>query len=251
MSKRQSLAVVGRQAGDPLRSALAAAIDKADRTRRALLAHDTAIAKAKQLIVTLEEKLASANAVMAAARDQAAGAIAQAITDDAPVPATSAAVKAAIDAEGAAVNEVEAARAGLDRLRSDRRDREVAVAFSDLAILAEVQKVVSPMIEQLIARAWSAHRELTRCAAVLCAVRAPEPDGRTIPAGLDFAERYRAAAMRRFPGELYQAIDSVLAAQGVAMLRYNQDDETLRLVREWRAAVAQLRRDAAAALPVT
>jgi hypothetical protein len=249
MSKR--LAVVARQAGDPQRAALSAAIKESAAARRRLTEHDLAIARGRQIVADAEQELERAAAGVNECRDRHSDELASAIAANAPLPA-SAAVSRAITAEADAKLALEQAAVGVGRLAQDRRARENAVALADAAVVVEVNKIIAPQMAEMIARAEEALRVLWRSVAVLRGLQSTDEAVR-VPddAGLDWREcnKLNEEAIWPVPPELRERLDHLLRSRTGWAMQFDVPAEIGAVVRRWREARAALRNDPSVPLP--
>jgi len=252
------LAVVERQA-DPARAELSSAINQAARARETLSKCDASIARGRELVSTTENLVESAAAGVEDARHQHAGALSDAIGDNAPLPASSA-VEAALRREADAKLALEQAAAGLGRLKQDRHDHELAITLADLAVIAEINKLLAPTIERIVIDAEAAAATLPRALSVLGYLGKLNLVG----AGSNIDDREvddaLLAGLSRSEREVGQRAKKVIPAPLEARVRslshfghfaqFNQPPD-VQLVARWREACARLRADASAVLPDT
>ncbi len=212
---------------DPLRTALAKAIDEQRKAEAVKVEAAAAIRRAEELIAAADVKLATATAVVADAREQDAQRAAAAIRAAAPHMATTGATKSARAAEQEAADSVDVAKAALARLQVDLQGATEAARLKTNAVAVAINGVLQPVVEALLAQAQQHKITLAICMAAAGQI-------------LDEAARYGAPLIGREQLEWLGAAGSLdLAGERITAA-----------LTAWQQALAALKKDAAAPLPL-
>jgi DNA repair exonuclease SbcCD ATPase subunit len=141
---------VRKDTGGDERAALREAQAQAETARKAVEERKAAIERAKQLIADAERRVIETNEALTSCREQQADMIAAGAIAGTP-PTTSTALRAARLAEADAQDALMAAKAALVHVRDGLADLEHEAAFAMNSVLTEINVIVRPIVEQLLA----------------------------------------------------------------------------------------------------
>jgi hypothetical protein len=256
MGSKRKLAVVPSRQADPLRAQLAAAIKKAQVARERLSAHGQAIERARQQVTVAETELEAVRVDAAAVKAAYAEQLAQAVTDGAPLPVSSSAVRNADAKVLDATNAVSAIHIARDQLKESLHPAEVDVVVADADVIIAVNALLAPEIERLVVRAEAASQALIGGCAVLDYLRrmnltgagSNASDREIDDAAFPWSEREAVQRAKQvIPTELEERARSL--SESYRGTQFNLPPDVLQLVAAWREARARLRAAADAALP--
>jgi hypothetical protein len=216
---------------------LSTAIENAARAKETLAAHQAAIERARQQIGIAEAKIEECRTASVFARTSFEGEMAEALAHGRAVPATSRVLSRADAAVLDAQRTAEAVRVARDRLKADLSSHEAGVAAKERAVLREVNELLRPSVERIVADAERGRALLTSCAAVLRYLAGLNSTG----AGSSAADREPDDAI---PAALRERVRSLSS-----FAQFNLPSEVVALIDTWRAARRALRSNAGAPLP--
>lgn len=213
---------------DPARVALAAAIAAASEADKALAQAKGVLERAETFVSEAQSRVDQASAAVSHAVNEQGAALAEAFAgNNQGPPAMGAATRAARMRMADCEDELDASRSTLDKLRDAVREREDAVGEARRAVEEAIAGVISAHAEALLRAAQAAqHEYVERCAVLHEFQRALHP----------WSGEHKAAA--NFLGAVHFAVNRHLAEGKSAAAA------------EWRAAAAELARDASVRLPV-
>lgn len=224
---------------DPLRAALAQAIADKATAESALEQHREAIARAANLALDAEARLAAATAELEKARGQRVHALAHAAagrgaTSKIPMREVR---DAALDAQ----DEIDAARGAVDVLRTELAGLEDTVREAGNRVVAARNAVIAPIAAARIQQMREAETTLIANAAVLNELLAADKGGDR--------DDWKGQSVRNKP--LDEVRDEFRAFNRPGAMVGNDDDRkhARKLAAEWSAAVKSLEADPFAALP--
>jgi hypothetical protein len=226
---------------DPLRMALANAINEARKAEAAVVSQRAAIERAQAHLAKAELDLQTATAAVADAKNLDAADVAAAIHTAAAVGAPTAARKARA-AEQEAADAVDVAKAALAKLETDLVNMEEASHWATNGAVAAVNAVLAPIASRLISEARDLKAKLHVNLAVAQLIL-----GANDASKLPFIAEARAKQERDAPFvSLRQEIERLGALGGIAIA----GDALPAALAAWREAIAALKADAATALPL-
>lgn len=225
--------------GDPLRVALADAIDASRKTDAAIESRRGAIVRATELVEKAERGLEAASAMVADARGRHAQAVAEAAAGGTP-PSSPSTMRAARVAEVDAQDEVDAAKSALAQLEGGLPNLQEHAVRAESKVRAAVNAVVASAAKPFLEETRELQAELVAKRAILQFLRHYEANDETSD---DPTLAVILADERKAPlAELHDLIDKFLAQNPLTAT--NEE-----AVAAWRQAREKLMRDAGAALP--
>ena len=161
-------------AADPLRAALAAAIEAAREAREAVARQRAAIEKTRSSIVAATKAVQTAQEGVEKAREAHAQALADAAaTADAQAPASG--VRAARQIVEDKEDELSALKGALAQLKAELPSWENAAREADIAVEATISAVLAPHAHALLERAAAIARDLSPLRGALLAILSDHP----------------------------------------------------------------------------
>lgn len=233
--------IARKAGGNGERSALAAAILKAQQAGAAVERLREAVDRAEEQVAASDQRLVEAAAAIGKAREQHAGALADAASTG-KSPAANNALRAARLAQADAEDELEAAKMALTQLKKGGLGEvEQAAAEAETAVSVEVAKVLRPAGEELLERARKARAEFLAC--YQAALALTEDDEGEAPLFANEFQGLKARDQRCAP--------LVELRAGILKLNLTVEDWTSAkaAAEPWLRARAALRFDADAGLP--
>ena len=248
MSNITSIAQRQAKGADPLRAALAAAIEAARKAEAAIGDQAAAIERAEQLVAASEAKVAAAGAAVADARRAHAEQVASALKNSGSVHIP-AAMRTARAAETDASDELEAAKAALQKLQTGLEELVAAARWAKNGIFTAVNAVIAPAAEHLLKEARAAK---LRAAAHVAALRELMTALTEQHKGADAFDTIDALEAQRQREEPFSGMHKQIQEFLTASLLADREKEAaagLAAAAAWRSAIAALAQDASTVLP--
>jgi hypothetical protein len=157
-----------RACADPLRNALAAAIEAAGKSRAVLEKRRAAARRLSSEAAETEERIEALTKAVTMAEAAHLDAIAEAAASGAPVPASG--VPKAREAVVVAQDHVDTLRAARRKVEANMPDWEADVAAADAEVERLISAILAPHVAKLVAEAQEAARRLAPYQALLLAL---------------------------------------------------------------------------------